>query len=75
MKRIQIECYVLSCMSVTRDTAHFERSLLNTDAPANAVQIIRTRTIIQKEKKRQEQKYQRRRKLEMILAIDCFVII
>ena len=33
-------CYVLLCMVVTRDTAHFERSLLNADAALNAVQII-----------------------------------
>ena len=32
--------YVLLCMLVTRDTAHFERSLLNADAIWNAVQII-----------------------------------
>ena len=32
--------YVLFCMLVTLDTAHFERSLLNADALKNAVQII-----------------------------------
>ena len=29
--------YVLYAMLVTRDTAHFERSLLNADASINAV--------------------------------------
>ena len=31
-KRIEIDGYLLCPMSVTRDTAHFERSLLNADA-------------------------------------------
>ena len=39
-KRIEIKVYVPLFMLVTLDTAHFERSLLNTDAYLNAVQII-----------------------------------
>ena len=39
-RRVEIECYVLLRMVVTRDTAHFEISLLNLYANANAVQII-----------------------------------
>ena len=38
-------------MVMTRDTAHFETSLLNSDAPSNAVSIIQI-TIIEKEKKK-----------------------
>ena len=39
-KELKLNGYVLACMLVTLDTAHFERSLLNTDASRNAVQII-----------------------------------
>ena len=39
-KELKLNVYVLADMVVTRDTAHFERSLLNTDARENAVQII-----------------------------------
>ena len=39
-KDLKLNGYVLSCMVVTFDTAHFERSLLNADACLNAVQII-----------------------------------
>jgi len=39
-KQLKLNCYVLVSMLVTRDTVHFERSPLNTDAPLNAVQII-----------------------------------
>ena len=46
--------YVLSTMSVTRDTAHFERSLLNAGARINAVQIIQLQE--NKNKKRQKKK-------------------
>ena len=38
--RIEMYYYVLYSMLVTLDTAHFETSLLNADAPLNAVQII-----------------------------------
>ena len=31
-KELNLNCYVLEFMLVTRDTAHFERSRLNTDA-------------------------------------------
>ena len=41
-------------MLVTLDTAQFEISLLNTDAPENAVQIFKNNNT-KKEKKRQEQ--------------------
>ena len=37
---MKLNVYVLCCMSVTPDTAHFEISLLNADASLNAVQII-----------------------------------
>ena len=39
-KELKLNVYVLSSMLVTLDTAHFERSLLNTDASRNAVSII-----------------------------------
>ena len=39
-KELKLNVYVLKYMVVTRDTAHFERSLLNADALWNAVQII-----------------------------------
>ena len=39
-KKNNFNFYVLSCMLVTLDTAHFETSLLNADAELNAVQII-----------------------------------
>ncbi len=39
-KELKLNFYVLDFMVVTLDTDHFERSLLNTDAPENAVQII-----------------------------------
>jgi len=39
-KELKLNVYVLADMVVTRDTAHFERSLLNIDALLNAVQII-----------------------------------
>ena len=32
-KELKLNGYVLPCMLVTLDTAHFDRSLLNTDAP------------------------------------------
>ena len=38
--KLRLNVYVLSYMVVTRDTTHFERSLLNADASLNAVQII-----------------------------------
>ena len=31
-KELKLNVYVLPCMVVMRDTVHFERSLLNTDA-------------------------------------------
>ena len=39
-KELKLNGYVPALMLVTRDTAHFERSLLNACAQANAVQII-----------------------------------
>ena len=39
-KELKLNGYVLFFMLVTRDTDHFERSLLNTDAWKNAVSII-----------------------------------
>ena len=39
-KELKLIGYVLSSMVRTRDTAHFERSLLNAYASLNAVQII-----------------------------------
>ena len=36
-KELKLNGYVLYRMSVTLDTAHFERSLLNADALSNAV--------------------------------------
>ena len=50
-KGIEIDGYVLRCIVVTRDTDHFEISLLNADAPKNAVQIIQKQYVIQKGKK------------------------
>ena len=35
--KLKLNVYVLLCMLVTLDTAHFEISLLNADAPQNAV--------------------------------------
>ena len=58
--------YVLAFMLVTRDTAQFETSLLNTDAPENAVQIIKNNNTTT-EKKRQRTNT-KRRELEKILA-------
>ena len=46
---LNIDCYVLCPMLATFDTAHFETSLLNSDAPKNAVKIIHI-TKIHKEK-------------------------
>ena len=54
MKRIEIDGYVLSRMVVTRDTTQFETSLLNFDAPENAVQII---PIDKKKNKKKKTKY------------------
>ena len=52
-------------MSVTRDTAQFEISLLNTDAPLNAVQIIQEQEYNNGRKKRQRTQIPKgRRKLE-----------
>ena len=39
-KELKLNDYVLAYMLVTLDTAQFKRSLLNTDASLNAVQII-----------------------------------
>ena len=39
-KELKLNDYVLPCMLVTLDTAHFERSLLNALALLNAVSII-----------------------------------
>ena len=54
-QRIEIELYVLLCMVVTLDTAQFEISLLNTDAPWNAVQIIQEQEYNNGKKKDKEQ--------------------
>ena len=43
-KKKRIDVYVLSYMVETRDTAHFETSLLNTDACLNAVQSFNNNT-------------------------------
>ena len=57
-------------MVVTLDTAHFETSLLNADAPRNAVSIFNNKnTTTEKKEKTKEtkNKYQKaRRKLEII---------
>ena len=59
-------------MVVTLDTAHFEISLLNADASRNAVKIIfNNNTKRENEKKN---RYQRERKLEIILVIQLVVI-
>ena len=50
-KKIDIGCYVLPCMSIKLDTTQFEISLLNFDAPKNAVSIIQ---ITYKQEKRTE---------------------
>ena len=39
-KEVKLNGYVLLYMLITLDTSHFEISLLNLDAPENAVQII-----------------------------------
>ena len=59
-------------MLVTLDTAHFERSLLNADAPLNAVQIIQKQEY-NKEKKRQKNKYQRKNKIGNNISDTCIV--
>ena len=59
-------------MLVTLDTDQFEISLLNADAPTNAISIIDNNN---RKVKRDQNKYQRRRKLEIILAIHKSVII
>ena len=56
-------------MLVTLDTAHFERSLLNTDAVRNAVQSI---TIIQKGKNRPEQIPMKKKVENDISDIVCY---
>ena len=59
-ENLKLNGYVLASILVTRDTAHFERSLLNADARLNAIQIIqyhnterkrRDKNRIQKEEK------------------------
>ena len=55
--------YVLACMVVTLDTAHFERSLLNAFAFWNAVQSSNhSITIIQQRKKREKEQIPKRKK-------------
>ena len=66
-QRIEIDVYVLAYMLVTLDTAQFERSLLNADAQANAVQIIQEQEYNNGKTKRQRTKTTKgRRKLEII---------
>ena len=50
-KEIEMKCYVLYFISLTRDTTQLETSLLNSDAVWNAVLIIQT-TKRSKEKKK-----------------------
>ena len=52
-KELKLSVYVLFSILVTRDTAHFERSLLNTFTLANAAN--HSTTIIQTGEKRQKQ--------------------
>ena len=54
--------YVLFSMVVTFPTCQLLRSLLNTDAPENAVQIFKNNNT-KKEKKRHKNKYQRKKKI------------
>ena len=73
-KELKLNGYVLSCMLVTLDTAHFERSLLNTDAPENAVQIIKNNNTTT-EKKRQRTNTERKKKIGKNISGIQFVII
>ena len=55
--------YVLYAMLVTLDTAHFERSLLNTFASRNAVQIIQEQKYNNRKKRDKEQIPKRKKKI------------
>ena len=50
-------------MLVTLDTAHFERSLLNTDALINAVQIIQDKNTTTEKQRDKEQIPKRKKKI------------
>ena len=54
---MKLNVYVLDPNLVTLDTAHFERSLLNANAPSNTVQIIqKDKTCTHKKRQKQIQK-------------------
>ena len=70
---MKLNVYVLDPNLVTLDTAHFEISLLNANAPSNTVQIIqKDKTCTHKKRQKQIQK---KRNIGDIISNIVFVII
>ena len=62
IQKVEIGCYVLPSMSVTLDTVHLERSLLNLGAKLNAVPSSK------KDTKRQDKIIKRKKKIKRYIS-------